>query len=426
MGVVDWYRENYLRPAAGALGKAIDVVGKGLGDPFGQGWNISENLESWGGSPTGSKWTFVKPVKAAETVDWSQYQSPAIESNGSVLGEGTSNNINNTGGNTGGSLRDAFNAYRASGGYAGWDEGPAWADFQAKGGNVSGGGSGESSGPSAEDLLRESINSGWDQYIANLNARLGELPGLQEQDVGRVNRNYESYLKDLNTSNQLNNQLLGSQRGRVEERKVKNMKDIYENIRNLMFSGAKTFGDTSAAGQYTYALQRLGSKQRGDVYGQAEDQFSQIADREAKLQGIYTQEKNRLQLEKQNAIDDTVREYQNARRQIQDAIANGELGRQQDIQQLLTNALNQAMTRLDQINTQISQRNSALDQWAISNSQNLAQVKQNLQGVANYKAPLWGYNRLSQGQAYPNYSPGGSYTAPIGFGFSSEDEKKWL
>lgn len=59
----------------------------------------------------------------------------------------------NTGG---GSLRDQFNAYRSGGGYGGWGEAEAWADYQARGGNMGssgGGGNGQSDNSAQLDAI---------------------------------------------------------------------------------------------------------------------------------------------------------------------------------------------------------------------------------------------------------------------------------
>lgn len=408
------------------MGKAIDIVGKGLGDPFGQGWNISENLESWGGSPTGSKWTFVKPAKAAETVDWSQYQSPAIDSGnntGSVLGEGTSNNINDTGGNTGGSLRDAFNAYRASGGYAGWDEGPAWADFQAKGGNVSGGGSGESSGPSAEELLRQrlmnSVSSGYDAFINELDKLAGNIgPWLQERK-GQLENLFGSQVNELDVSKAGALAKFPGYEQNIRTQKKQSVRDIAENLRNILQAGNTYLGQygASSSGANTllkYALGREAGKQTGLVARQAQQMFADLDQKKIDIKNTFDQQRAQLGTWKAEQLGKITDWYNSLKQQIAGQRANAVGEKAQALAAAETQLLQNALSKLSQLEQQANNWEATMKDWAINRYAQIDDMKMKLGQLGQYTPQQIVHNELQgiSGIKGPTMAGGYSPTNP--------------
>ncbi len=169
----------------GAVGKGLTDVGTWanaprLGQYLGQpGGALGASLQNWGGQATQSPFQWVTPAYTSETAPinnngaYSTYNPYAgAQSNpyaGAQSNPNPNPNPNPTTTSSGGSLHDQFNSALSAGAYKGWDPNAAWADFQAKGGNL---GFLQNSGINY-DQIRNEIGSGFDQYIQ----------GLQNQSV---------------------------------------------------------------------------------------------------------------------------------------------------------------------------------------------------------------------------------------------------
>jgi hypothetical protein len=194
------------------------------------------------------------------------------------------------------------------------------------------------------------------------------------------------------------------------------------------YLGGRGAGDSSAVNQYAYALTKLGSQQRGDVTSQTNSIMNDINDRESRLAGVYTQEKNRLNTERDSAVQDIASWFADSQNQIRQARATGELNKSQDLQSLTQNLYNQALQQLAYIQNTVSQKQSQLETWALNNSKSLAQAKQNLAGIANFVAPTQTYQQIS---GTPSFDSMGNMGVQFrgggtgGFGLT-EDQKRLL
>src|SRR4030042_6638110 len=211
---------------------------------------------------------------------------------------------------------------------------------------------GGTSGPSYEDMMRQSIEGGYNNYFNELDNMLnGGLTTQRTAQEGIANTSYNTNVTDLGLQRESNQADLNVQGQQTETNQVKTLKDISSNIRNLMnagntYLGRMGAGDSSAVNQYAYGLTKLGSQQRGDVQSQTASILSDIADRGSKLNNIYMQEKNRLAGERDTRIGQIADWFGSAQLQIQQAKANGQLAKSQDLQTLTTNLYNQAVTAL--------------------------------------------------------------------------------
>lgn len=313
--------------------------------------------------------------------------------------------------------------------YQGWDPTVAQADWNATGGAKAQ----QSSGPSYEDQMRGQIDSGYNSYFSELDNMLGGLDTQRQSQENIANNSFTGNVTDLGLQRDQNLGELGTQERKVEEGQVKTLKDISNNIRNLMqagntYLGSRGAGDSSAVNQYGYALTKLGSQQRGDVMGQTRQIMSDIGDRKSKLDNVYMQEKNRLTVEKDNAVQGIASWFADAQNQLRQAKAQGQLNKSQDLQALTTNLYNQAVQQLTNIQTQTSQKQAQLESWALNNSKSLAEAKANLAGVAQYSAPTQSYSQISGTPQFDQQgNMGVDFRGGVGTGFGlTEDQKRLL
>lgn len=295
-------------------------------------------------------------------------------------------------------------------------------------------GGGTPSGPSVNDIYRQqmegTINSGYNDYFNSLDQMLGGLGGQRTAQENIAENSFNTSLKDLGLQRDQNQADLNTQVTKTEQGQVKTLKDISSNIRNLMtagntYLGAQGAGDSSAVNQYAYGLTKLGSQQRGDVQSQTAGILSDIADRGSKLNNVFMQEKNRLEGEKNTAIQGIAQWFGEAQNQLVQAKANGQLSKSQDLQSLTTNLYNQAVQQLTAIQQQAQQKQASLESWAQSNATNLAQLKQNMAGIGAYQAPQ---QQAGQIQGSLSFAPQGAQGSPVygGSGQSYDDIIKQL
>ena len=328
------------------------------------------------------------------------------------------------GGDTGGSGDDWGRIYQTY--YQGWNEEAARQDFyNTRRGNEGTFGPTGQTGPSPEELERQryeqeargAIESAYSDYFNQLDTMLNEgLSAQQAAQRGIAESQYTQGVASLGSQREEGMGLLGRQREVATENQARNLRDIAANLKNSfmagnVYLGAMGAGDSSAANQYAYALTKLGTRQRGDIMKQTADIQREIDDREAKLQNIYTEEVNRLASERDQKIMGVAQWFAEAQNQIRQAQAQGRLQKGQDLASLSQNLLNNAINNLNAVKQEEANRRAALEQWALSNAQNIQQVR------ANMGAIYQGYNpRLPQAPrgivGTPQVGAGGNMTVP--------------
>lgn len=269
------------------------------------------------------------------------------------------------------------------------------------------------SGPSPEELARQQyenqvrneINTGYDAYFGQLDQMLGNIPSQQQGQNQIVENNYNQGVSDLGAQKASSMADLNTQRRKTGEQQVNSLRDIADNIKNLfqagnVMLGTRGAGDSSAANQYSYAVTKLGSKQRGDVMSQTRSIENDIADREAKLNNIVTQETSKLKTARDNQVLQIAQYFQDAQNQLLQAKAQGLLQKGQSLASLSTQLLQNAQQALMQADAQYKQQQSMLTQWAASNASNINQLKTNLAAVGQYNAPSLQTPSINGGISY--------------------------
>lgn len=277
----------------------------------------------------------------------------------------------------------------------------------------------------AEDRVRNDINSGFDAYTSALDQMLGSIPGQRQGQEQMIQNSYNQGVSDLSAQRTSSQADLNTQRRKTQEGQVKTLNDIADNIRNLfqtgnVMLGSRGAGDSSAANQYSYAVTKLGSKQRGDVMSQTRSIEADIQDRESKLNNIFTQETSKLRTERDNSILQIAQYFQDKQNELVQAKAQGQLQRGQSLAQLSTQLLNQAQQYLMQADADFKNKQNALMTWATNNATTIGQLKSNLAAVGQYNAP--GVQAQSINGA-PQFDAQGNMTTMWSTGSSDEKLK---
>lgn len=275
--------------------------------------------------------------------------------------------------------------------------------------------------------ITNQINSGYDAYFAQLNDILNSnLPAQQQALLGGAESQYGQGVNSLDTQRALQQQGLTAQKGTVQGQQKKTLADIANNIRNSfmagnIYLGARGAGDSSAANQYSYALTKMGSQQRGDVNAQYAGIQNEIAGRENALATTYSGALKDLEFQKNQRVNEVAQWFNEQQSALKQAVASGQLQKSQDLASLSTNLLNFAQQQLQTAQAEIANKRSMLDQWAMNNATTIQGLKQNLASVGSQVAYT---NPIAKPLAGINQTTGSAlaYAAP-GYGTPTEDKK---
>jgi hypothetical protein len=274
--------------------------------------------------------------------------------------------------------------------------------------------------------VRNDINSGYDNYFSSLDSMMGGLNDQKTAQEGIVNSQFNQGKNTLTNQFDTGTQDLNTQQRKTDEQTAGTLKDLTDNIRNLFTSGqiklgAMGAGDSSAVNQYSYALSKLGDKQRGNVLTQKNSIYNDINDRSMKLKSTYDTAVNNLQEETNAKISQIGQWFADSQNSLRQAKAQGQLQKGQDLASLSKDLLNQATQSLMQVKAEQANKRSALEQWAMNNSQSVQGLQSNLAQVSNYQAPGVGYSPVDGSLNTGGGTP--SLAGMFGFGNSSQDNK---
>ncbi len=258
--------------------------------------------------------------------------------------------------------------------------------------------------------MQQSIGSGWDTYTQQLNDMLNVgLPKQQQSQQQIAQTGYNQALNEIGSQKQTKEQQLAQQQ-------KTSLRDLGDNVKNLFASGntylgARGAGDSSAANQYSYAIAKMGTRERANIMNQVQQRTQQIGD-------IYNQESNRLKSDLDTKTASIATWFNDAQNQLRQQIGQAGLNKQKDIQALSQQIYTQAINAYQQLQGETKQRQSMLEQWALNNSKSVQEAVTNMQSLS--QMPQF----QGLGQQLPQGSMEGQTAAPIGFGATGSTQKR--
>jgi hypothetical protein len=308
--------------------------------------------------------------------------------------------------------------------YQGWNDPNAIRmDWEQTWRNKTGQGS-SGGGQSLSDYMKSQIESGYNDYFSKLNDLYSGLNTQGQAQENIAQNSYNQSISDLLANKQSSLGDIGLSEQKLQANQVKNLRDIGSNIQNQYMAGnvmlgARGAGDSSAANQYSYALNRIGSKERGNVMNQTAQSQAELENQKAKLNNIVTQETSRLDTEFANTkqqISSWLAEQQNAIKQM---IAEGTLRKSQDIASATTNALNTALSLYQTKASEINNKKSQLESWAMSNASKISELATNMRAIGQYVPNMPTANAVNGGVQVDSQ---GNLRSLFGYGTSDEDK----
>lgn len=195
--------------------------------------------------------------------------------------------------------------------------------------------------------LRNDISASWDQYLNSLSGVGGYLNDSRASQEGIANSQWQQ------GQDTLNNQ------------KALSLRDIANTTRNAFtagnnYLGAMGAGDSSAANQYSFAINQQAGKQTGD------------------LNNFVTSKLGELQSTHDQQIQGIAQWFAQQQEALRQQIAQGGLQKSQDINNLSRGILDQAMQATNALKANSQNQYNALLTWAANNSQNIGQLQSNI------------------------------------------------
>jgi len=333
------------------------------------------------------------------------YTPPVSTGGGGSWGGGsptpTTQNTNTGGGGGGGSRGITSSEALAKG----WDVNNLPAGYYLI---REGGGGG---GNDYENQIRSNIESGFSQYLSNLDRLAGLIPQMQQEQQGYVGQQFESMLGQLGTEKQAAEQQLGTYRTDVQTRKQAGMEEIAQNLRNLLKAtgmqlGAMGAGSSSASQVIApYALAKQGSRAQAQVIKGANDQLSELDRKTIDVQKTYDTQKSQIEQWKTDKMAEIGNIYNDLKFKIEQAKANAPLDKMNALNNLDQTLLQNALQMANYYEQTANQYKMGLDQWVRDRVSQLQNYKIQLSQSANFNPTELTYDALQglQGQPQASY-----------------------
>ena len=283
---------------------------------------------------------------------------------------------------------------------------------------TSGGGGGNNTSSSDQKQI-DNISGAWDGFIGSLKDQIGGL-GKQAEALGStIGSQFNSLAGDLGLQLGQGQTALAGNEADANQNQVTNLRDISSSIKNGFMAGNNYLGsigagDSSAANQYSFALNKIGTRQRSDVMQGTAKILADINNRKVDLKNTYDNEMNKLSNWKNEQINGVTQWFSEAQQQIQDQIGQGKISKAKDIASMSQSILDKAQSATNSINSQAQQWNQTVAKYVLENASTIEEGLANLQKYV----PESGYNMPSAGNPDLSINPQTGAPNPAPF-FSS-------
>lgn len=269
-----------------------------------------------------------------------------------------------------------------------------------------------------EKQARE-IGSAWDPVLAELDRRLGELPTRQAEYEGRIGQSTEAQLADVEASRTQSTEALQTE-------KARNLRDLEADIRNQIEAAGRKIGvagagSSSAVGQATEAVARVGQKARGSLMEVVTQKLSDV-------NNLATQERSKINQWKQDKLFEIVSYFGDKMDELKSQHAGAQKERKRAVAELIFNAEKEFMNAVTALDSEIMGYKQSVDMWERQRAAELEDYArtQGSTGSSDLSSALDVFNLLLQNgmtaeQARTELEARGIYV-PLGVTGAKEDD----
>lgn len=274
--------------------------------------------------------------------------------------------------------------------YSGWDSTAAYNDWVAKG-KPSPGGTGSNPNNDALSAIRNTFNNQYNNVYSALDQYAGLIPQYQQQREQSVNNLYGTQQNEINTAMQGSLGALDTSRQNVAANQAKSVRDLQENMRNMLQAGNIQLGiggagDSSAANMYAYALSKQAGRSSADISNQASSQYSQIDAQAQQIRAVADDNLAKLGTWKADNLKNVLNWAQEQMIQIQQQKITATGQKAAALAAAETSVIQNALTNLQNIDSQIASWKQGIQSWALSRLATLDDAKIKMSNSGKYNA----------------------------------------
>lgn len=240
-----------------------------------------------------------------------------------------------------------------------------------------------------EASMRKNISAAYDPIFAELDRQLGALPAAQADTEAQLS-NLAIQQKTGVASDQSKSIASLEQSKQGEETTAKkSLRSLEEDIRNNLaayafYFGTKGAGDSSATGLASEAIAKGGLKARSNILGVRDEAFAAIDQKKADVDMLASEQNRKIDEWKSNKVYETVQYFKDKVDQLNQAKANASAEKQNAINNLLQNTHQDFITRLRNIDDNVTNFKQTVDTWKVQRSAELEDFTTKLTEQAKY------------------------------------------
>ena len=275
--------------------------------------------------------------------------------------------------------------------YPGWDRTAAEQDWIAKGRPTggSGGGGGFDANQAAINAARNAFNNAYAPLFAQLDAMAGLIPQQQQQREQGIQNMYGSQVGEIQGARDSAMAGLDVSKQQVAQRQAKSVRDLQENMRNLLQAGNIQLGvggagDSSAKDMLSFALSKAAGRSGADISNQAQAMYTDIDMLGNQIKATYDDNLAKLATWRDNNLSEVTKWAQEMLMNIESQKATARGQQAAALAANETNIINNALSRLQQIDDQVSTWNKGIQEWALNRMAQIDDAKAKISGYGKY------------------------------------------
>lgn len=270
-----------------------------------------------------------------------------------------------------------------------------------------------------QNFTRPNADNAYGDYLSKLDELAGLLPGQAQGQRDFIGQQFDIQSQGISDAEAANLAKIDTSRNEATQRKAVTLRDVASDLTNALQAGNVFLGnlgasDSSATGRLGGALAKSANRRRTDVLNQFNDAMGQLDQKELEVQQVAQDQLRELQTWKSSALQQ-VQDWLN---QQQSQIAGM---RTEDARQVWNEARQTALNQLAQIDSQSASFMSGLQEWALSRSENINQLKTNLNQISQFQQPNYTYDAFANPQTATGSDSG---AVDVGYGSSLEDQQQ--
>ena len=217
----------------------------------------------------------------------------------------------------------------------------------------------------------------------------GLIPQQQQQREQGIQNMYGSQVGEIQGARDSAMAGLDVSKQQVAQRQAKSVRDLQENMRNLLQAGNIQLGvggagDSSAKDMLSFALSKAAGRSGADISNQAQAMYTDIDMQGNQIKATYDDNLAKLATWRDTNLSEVTKWAQEMLMNIESQKATARGQQAQALAANETNIINNALSRLQQIDDQVSYWNKGIQEWALNRMAQIDDAKAKISGYGKY------------------------------------------